>query len=102
MEKANGWITEFALIFVVITLFLLVGHLLAHAEGSEPSKAVFYVHWYDVGKAALEGLQGVKKVEKGFRNFKETNTVYYDPAIITVEEMEEALKKAQTYRGRVR
>ena len=55
-----------------------------------------------MGKAALEGLQGVKKVEKGFRNFKETNTVYYDPAIITVEEMEEALKKAQTYRGRVR
>jgi hypothetical protein len=55
-----------------------------------------------VGKAALEGLQGVKKVEKGFSNFKEINAVYYDPAKITVEEMEEALKKAQTYRGTVR
>jgi len=55
-----------------------------------------------VGKAALEGLQGVNKVEKGFRNLKETNTVYYDPAIITVEEMEQALKKAQTYRGTVK
>lgn len=55
-----------------------------------------------MGKAALEGLHGVKKVDKGFRNFKEINTVYYDPAIITVEEMEEALKKAQTYRGTVR
>jgi copper chaperone CopZ len=55
-----------------------------------------------VGKAALEGLKGVKKVEKGFRDFKEINTVYYDPAVITVEEMEEALKKAQTYRGTVR
>jgi copper chaperone CopZ len=55
-----------------------------------------------VGKAALEGLEGVKKVEKGFLNFKEINTVHYDPAIITVEEMEEALKKAETYRGTVR
>jgi hypothetical protein len=55
-----------------------------------------------VGKVALEGLKGVKKVEKGFHNFKEINTVYYDPAIITIEEMEEALKKSETYRGTVR
>jgi hypothetical protein len=41
-------------------------------------------------------------VEKGFRDFKEINTVYYDPAKITVEEMEEALKKVHTYRGTVR
>jgi hypothetical protein len=44
MGKANGWIKEFILIFVVITLFLQIGHVLAHAEGREPSKAVFYVH----------------------------------------------------------
>jgi hypothetical protein len=43
MGKANGWIKEFILIFGVITLFLQIGHLLARAEGSEPSKAVFYV-----------------------------------------------------------
>jgi len=55
-----------------------------------------------VGKAALEGLKGVKSVEKGFRHLKEINTVYYDPAIITIEEMEEALKKVATYRGTVR
>ena len=53
-----------------------------------------------MGKGALEGLKGVKKVEKGFRGFKETNTVYYDPASITIREMEEALKKAGTYRSR--
>ena len=29
----------------------------------------------------------------------ETNTVYFDPAMITVAEMEHALKKARTYRG---
>lgn len=55
-----------------------------------------------MGKAALEGLKGVKRIEKGFSHFKEINTVYYDPAIITVEEMEEALRKAATYRGTLR
>jgi hypothetical protein len=52
-----------------------------------------------VGKAALEGLEGIKRIEKGFRHFKETNTVYYDATIITVKEMEAALKKAGTYQG---
>jgi copper chaperone CopZ len=50
-----------------------------------------------VGKAALEGLNGVKKVEKGFRYLREVNTVYYDPEIITIEKMEMALKKSGTY-----
>ena len=50
-----------------------------------------------MGKAALAGLKGVKKVEKGFKNSKEINRVYYDPALITVEEMQEALKGAGTY-----
>jgi hypothetical protein len=52
-----------------------------------------------VGEAALEGLEGIKRIEKGFHNFKEINTVYYEPSTITVEEMEDALKKAGTYRG---
>ena len=50
-----------------------------------------------MGKEALEGLKGVKKVLKGFRYLREINTVYYDPEIITIEEMEMALKKAGTY-----
>ena len=41
----------------------------------------------------------MKRVEKGFRGFKETNTVYYDATVITVEEMEAALKAAGTYKG---
>jgi hypothetical protein len=44
----------------------------------------------------------VKRVGKGFRNFKEINTVYYDPAVIRIEEMEMALKKAGTYLGTVK
>ena len=55
-----------------------------------------------MGKATLEGLPGVKSVERGFRNAKEIDTVYYDPAVITVEEMEAALKKAGTYPGTVK
>jgi copper chaperone CopZ len=51
-----------------------------------------------VGKAALEGLPGVKKVTSGWRGFTEINTVVYDAAVITVERMEEALRKAETYR----
>jgi hypothetical protein len=39
------------------------------------------------------------RVESGFGGFKETNTVYYDPTEISIEEMETALKKAGTYRG---
>jgi copper chaperone CopZ len=39
----------------------------------------------------------VQKVDRGFRFFREINTVYYDPNVVTVEEMEKALKSAGTY-----
>ncbi len=46
----------------------------------------------------MERLPGIKRVEKGFYRFQEINTVFYDPAKITVDEMEKALKKAGTYK----
>jgi hypothetical protein len=52
-----------------------------------------------VGREVLEGLQGIKRVKNGFRNFKEINTVWYDPAVIRIAEMEQALKDAGTYLG---
>ena len=52
-----------------------------------------------MGKAALEGLPGVKEVEKGFRGMREINTVHFDPGEITVEEMVKALTRAGTYSG---
>jgi copper chaperone CopZ len=52
-----------------------------------------------VGKHALEGLPGVKKVTSGFRSLREINTVTYDPEVITPAEMIEALKKADTFIG---
>ncbi len=52
-----------------------------------------------MGKAALDGLQGVYKVEKGFRGSEEINTVHYDPDLITVDKMQDVLKAADTYVG---
>jgi hypothetical protein len=52
-----------------------------------------------VGEAALEGLKGVELVNSGFHKFKETNTVWYNPALINIDEMEKALKDAGTYLG---
>ena len=83
----------------MIFLLILSGNLpLAVAADS---KATFTVQWYDVGQDALEGLQGVIKVEKGWRGSSEINTVYYDSNLISIKEMEAALKEAGTYVGTV-
>lgn len=52
-----------------------------------------------MGKAALEGLKGVKDVDRGFKGLREINIVIYDPSVITPEEMVSALKAAGTYLG---
>ncbi len=83
----------------MLGLIVFTGYGVLHADRDGLSTAVFFVTWYDVGQAALEGLDGINKIEKGFHGFKEINTVYYDPAVITTAEMEAALKKAGTYRG---
>ena len=41
----------------------------------------------------------MKEVRKGFRGFREINTVIYDPRFITPDEMISALKAARTYGG---
>jgi hypothetical protein len=41
-------------------------------------------------------------VEKGFKQFEEINRVYYDPTVISIEEMEKALKREKIYRGTVK
>ena len=91
--------------FKVLTLFIAFSFLIIPSqpgfaqENSSLSKVTFHVAWYDVGKSALEGLQGVTSVDKGFRFHREINTVYYEADKITVEEMEAALKAAGTYKG---
>ena len=61
------------------------------------SKVIFKVKCYDEGKTALQGLKGIQKIETGFHYVHETDTVYYDPNVITIKDMETALKKAGTY-----
>ena len=86
---------------VSLMIFLLILSVNLPSAVAADSKATFTVQWYDVGQDALEGLKGVKKVEKGFRGSKEINTVYYNSEAITIEEMETALKEAGTYVGTV-
>ena len=71
------------------------------AEEAQQGKATFYVHWYDVGKSALEGLKGVNHVTSGFHGAREINTVLYNPDLVSIEQMVEALKQAGTYIGTV-
>ena len=79
------------------TLFPIIGNGTALAQESGLSKVAFKVKCYDAGKAALQGLKGIQKIETGFHYLHETDTVYYDPKVITIKEMERVLKKAGTY-----
>ena len=99
MKTIKNFYALFLPILLLLMLPLIAGHRPALAENPELSTAVFYVEWYDVGKAALEGLDGIKRIENGFQNFKEINTVYYEASKITIEEMQEVLRKAGTYLG---
>ena len=91
----------FSAMLIVITAPVLIGNGSASPENPNWSTAVFYVDWFDVGQNALEGLPGVKHVEKGFRNFKEINTVWYDSAEIGIDEIKRVLQEAGTYRGTI-
>lgn len=75
----------------------LSGKGTAFAREQGTSKVVFKVKCYDEGKAALQGLNGIKKIETGFHYIHEIDTVYFDPTKITIQEMEDALKRAGTY-----
>ncbi len=52
-----------------------------------------------MGQSALEELEGVQQVTKGFQGSKEINTVTYDANLVTPKEMESALKAAGTFVG---
>jgi hypothetical protein len=54
-----------------------------------------------VSEEVLEGLEGVQRVNSHFIDPYEANTVWYDPALINIEQMEKALKDATVYLGTV-
>jgi len=55
-----------------------------------------------VSEPVLDGLKGVELVNSDFHDSKERNTVWYDPGLISVNEMEKALKEAGLYLGTVK
>ncbi len=86
----------------VISMIILSGRAVSSGTENSESKVVFAVHCYDDGARALQGMPGIIRIEKGTRFFRETDTVYYDPAAITIEKMENVLKQAGTYRETIR
>ena len=83
---------------VALTFSLLMIFASGHAEttGAE-ARATFAVHCYTVGEHALRGQPGVISVEPGWRDFREVDRVVYDPEKISVEQMEQLLRQADTY-----
>jgi hypothetical protein len=54
-----------------------------------------------VSEEVLDGLKGVERVYSHFLDSHEANTVWYDPALIGIEQMENALKDGGGYLGTV-
>jgi hypothetical protein len=61
------------------------------------SNATFSVRCYDVGAKALYGKTGVVSVERGWRGAREVDRVFYDPQQVTLGQLENWLKQADTY-----
>ncbi len=54
-----------------------------------------------MSEEVLDGLKGVEHVSSHFLGSREANTVWYDPALISVEDMENALQDGGGYLGTV-
>ena len=50
-----------------------------------------------MSEEVLEGLKGVERVYSHFIGSKEAHTVYYDPALVKIEQIEDALKDGAGY-----
>ena len=87
------------LVPVLISILIVNGNLPSKAENKGLPKVVFYVSWFDVSEPVLDGLKGVELVNSDFHGSKERTTVWYDPALISIDEMEIALKEVGIYRG---
>jgi len=96
-KKELGMLLSLAL--VLISILVVNGKLTANVENRGLPKVVFYVSWYDVSEPVLYGLKGVELVNSDFHDSKERNTVWYDPALISIGEMEKALKESGIYLG---
>jgi peptide methionine sulfoxide reductase MsrA len=87
----------------LIISIMLTGLLVAiNATAEAPSgmaKATFAVHCYDVGASVLDGKPGVVSVERGTSGARELDRVVYDPEQVSLGQLENWLKAADTYVG---
>ena len=54
-----------------------------------------------MSEEVLDGLKGVERVSSHWLDSHEANTVWYDPALINIEQIETALKDGGGYLGTV-
>jgi hypothetical protein len=82
--------------FIMMTTLLLACTATAEVPPGM-AKATFVVHCYDVGVSALGGKPGVVSVERGWSGAREVDRVVYDPQVVSVMQLENWLKEADTY-----
>ena len=87
------------LAILLISILAVSGNLPSNAENKDLLKVAFHVSWFDVSEPVLDGLKGVELVNSDFYGFRERTTVWYNPALIRIDEMEKALKEMGIYRG---
>jgi hypothetical protein len=90
--------TSLAVTATLLALLLLAGNAAAEAPRGL-AKATFAVHCYDVGVHALEGKPGVVSVEPGWSGSREVDRVVYNPEEVSITQLEDWLKDANTYLG---
>ena len=87
--------------FIIGVAVLLKLPLVAFGTSAETppgmAKTTFVVNCYDVGVHALEGKPGVVSVERGWSGPREVDRVVFDPRQVSVTQMENWLKDANTY-----
>ena len=87
------------LLLMLISILAVNGSLTSNMQNRDLPKVVFYVSWFDVSEPVLDGLKGVELVNSDFDGSRERNTVWYDPALISIHEMEIALKELGIHQG---
>lgn len=85
------------LAFALAAGLLLTARCPATVAAGESARVTFVVHCYDVGGDTLADRPGILRVERGFRGGEEVNRVLYDPQQVTVPQMEDWLRAADTY-----
>ncbi len=81
---------------IALTGLLLAANAAAEMPGGM-AKATFAVHCYDVGANALIDKPGVISVERGWSGAREVDRIVFNPATVSLEQLEAWLKEADTY-----